>query len=85
MFRAPVGGLQTGTREKGEEELSVALQVRGETLVGRRVVMGFQEAIQVSFQPATGDGQAWLADLPGLPPVAQLRSEERRVGKECRL
>src|SRR5581483_5717311 len=80
LFGAPVGSVQAGDMQEGEELVNVIPEVLGQSLVGR-VGLGREDHIfQDVLQTAGGDGQAVLADLAGRMTVAQVQALAKQLG-----
>src|SRR3989441_1184605 len=78
-------GLETGEREPGPRETAPALAAKGATPEPRRPGDGVDDAESAERAGnLVGAGQAETRDPVRAEPGDVTRSEERRVGKECR-
>ncbi len=63
LLRSPVGGVQPGMTQEGEQLTAVPGQVLGQSFIGRVRPRPFQQSVEPALQPATGDGHPALADF----------------------
>src|SRR5437867_3937321 len=72
LLGPPVGGVESGMMQKGEQLIAVPGQMLGQSFVGRIRARPSQQPITSALQTTTGDGYAASADLARLTPIAKI-------------
>ncbi|HVA63376.1 MAG TPA: hypothetical protein VNF74_06610, partial [Terriglobales bacterium] len=84
LFGSPVGGLQAGAAQEGEDGASLTAKMTGQPAVASNATLNPQGAIQARLQAARGDGQAVRADAIAIPQPAQPQRLQQQVAHRAR-
>ena len=77
QFRAPVGGIQAGEFEKGQQVIEMVPQVLSQAFAGRVGFGRINRVGQLVVQPAAADGQAMEAQSTGGVPIPKVQSRPK--------